>query len=171
MLKNNRGQVAVLDLFISALIFGLLVTTIMFTWNSYTLKIDKQIDYNTNLLRAYHITDLLTRFPGKPTSWEKYNEPQLGSNPIEIVGLAREDRILDPTKVSGFINLEYDLSREILGITDYDYYFKLTHIDGTDFDPVIESGEIINESEIVVTLTRYVIYNETEAVMEFWLQK
>jgi hypothetical protein len=167
--KNKKGQVAVLDLFISALIFGILVATIMVTWNSYGIKIEKQIDYNTNLLRAYHISDLLTRFPGKPSFWGL--QAQMGPHSVEIIGLAKSDRILDSTKVQAFRTMDYNESKEKLEIAMYDYYFRLYKLDGSDFNPPIEAGIKNNESEITVTLKRYVIYNETESILEFWLQQ
>jgi hypothetical protein len=167
--KNKKGQVAVLDLFVSALVFGILVATIMVTWNSYGVKIDKQLDYNTNLLRAYHISDLLTRFPGKPSFWGLQHA--LGPQDVEIIGLAKSDRILDTVKVISFKNMDYNESKQKLGISSYEYYFRVSKLDGSDFSPAIESGIKDNESEITVTLKRYVIYNETESILEFWLQK
>ena len=106
LIQHKKGQVAVLDLFIAALIFGIIVTAIMFTWNSYTVKIQNQIDYNTNLVRAYHISDLFVRYPGKPSAWEHYYD--LSEDPIEILGLANQDHIIDVDKMSAFMNLSYD---------------------------------------------------------------
>ena len=166
--QNKKGQVAVLDLFISALIFSIIVTTVMFTWNSYTQKIEDQLDYNSDLLTAYHISDLLTRYPGKPSSWEFLQHVSI--NPVEIIGLAQDDRVLNPMKVDRFLALEYEFIQEKLNIGAYDFYFHLTEIDGDEFNPILEVGNITDNSSAVV-LKRYVIYNETESILEFWLQK
>jgi hypothetical protein len=165
---RKKGQVAVLDLFIAALIFGIIVTSIMFVWNNYNVKIDRQIDSNTNLIRAYHISDLLTRYPGKPTAWEKYYD--LGLDTVTIIGLAKDDRVVDEGKLSTFLDLDYDYIRSKLSINSYDFYFKMTNLDGSDLIPSVEKGNITNSS-VAIVLKRYVIYNEEEKILEFWLQE
>jgi len=167
LIRHKKAQVAVLDLYISAMIFSIIVATVLLTWNSYNVKIDKEIDDNTILLRSYHISDLLTRYPGKPTSWELY--PNM-SDSVEIIGLASEDRVLDPIKVGKFLNFSDDYLKSKLKIEGYNFYFRLAYINGTDFNPAIEKGTKVNSTKIV-SLKRYVIYNETETLLEFWLQK
>nr|MBA4405477.1 hypothetical protein [Nanoarchaeum sp.] len=164
---NKKAQIAVLDLFIAAMIFGVLVTGIMITLNNYNEKIEKRIDTNTNMIRAYHISDLLTRYAGKPSAWEKFDEGT-SLNPVTIIGLAKQDHVIDNDKLNAFLNLEYDYIKSKLSINNYEYYFRLSNIDGSDFDPKIEKGEKLNDTTYV-TLKRYVIYNESEAILEFWL--
>lgn len=166
-IANKKAQIAVLDLFISAMIFGIIVTGIMVTWNNYNEKIEKRIETNTNLIRAYHISDLLTRYPGKPSAWEKFDEGT-ANNPVTIIGLAKSDHVIDGDKLSSFLLLDYDYAKDKLSINNYEYYFRLSKVDGTDFDPVIEKGSKLNDTNYV-TLKRYVIYNESEAILEFWL--
>lgn len=168
LMGPKKGQVAVLDLFIAALIFSIIVTAIMFTWNSYNVKIEDQIEYNTNLVRAYHISDLLVRYAGKPSAWEHYGD--LSEDAIEIVGLAERDHIIDPDKLNSFMNLSYDYVRTKLKINEYQFYMDLKHINGSDFNPPIEFGNQTNESSII-SLRRYVIYNDTEAILGIWIQE
>ncbi|MBS3172314.1 hypothetical protein J4438_01890 [Candidatus Woesearchaeota archaeon] len=165
--RNKKAQVAVLDLFIAAMIFGILVTAIMITWNDYNEKIDKRISQNTNLIRAYHISDLLTRYAGKPSAWEKFGE-DTAEDPLTIIGLAKEDHVIDNDKLTTFLSLDYNYTKDKLSINSYEYYFKILNIDGSDFNPVIEKGIKMNNTNYV-TLKRYVIYNESEAILEFWL--
>jgi hypothetical protein len=157
---HKKGQVAVLDLFIAVLIFGIIVATVMFTWNSYNSKIDDRIEHNTNLLRAYHVTDLLTKYPGKPSNWENCFEEG-----ATILGLAKADRIIDQNKLFSFLDMEYNLTRDKLSINNYNFYFKLENQ-----DVLYEKGLKINDSS-TVAIRRIVIYNEVETNMDFWLQK
>ena len=168
LIQHKKAQVAVLDLFIAALIFGILVSAIMVTWNNYNVKIDQRIEDNTNLIRAYHISDLLVRYPGKPTAWETY--PELIGDSISIIGLAKSDGVIDPVKLSEFTKLENDFIKDKLKTGHYDFYFKLVQIDGSHFTPPIEKGNLTNSSTSIA-LRRYVIYNETEAILEFHLQR
>ncbi len=165
--RNKKGQVAVLDLFISAMIFGILVTVIMVTWNNYNTKIENQIDYNTELVKSFHLTDLLTKYPGKPSAWEHIVEGD--DIKISILGLAKDDRVIDPVKLQEFLSFDYNETKQIMRITSYDYYFRLYKLDGSDFTPKIEKGVILNDTS-TIALTRFVIYNETEAILEFRLQ-
>ena len=164
---NKKAQVAVLDLFIAAMIFGIIVTGIMITWNNYNNKIEKRIDSNTNMVRAYHISDLLTRYTGKPSAWEKFDE-DLSTNPVTIIGLAKQDHVIDNDKLNAFLNLDYDYIKAKLSINTYEYYFRISKVNGSDFDPKIEKGTKLNNTNYVA-LKRYVIYNESEAILEFWL--
>ncbi|MCD4759658.1 hypothetical protein K8R33_02130 [archaeon] len=166
--KNKRGQVAVLDLFIAIMIFGIIIATVMVAWNNYIGKIDKQLDCNTKLIKAYHISDLLTKYPGKPSSWDYYSEEDLP--PLTIIGLAYKPNVLDEHKLSKFTDLDYDLAKKKLNIESYDFYFNLTRIDGGAFDPKIAMGiDKIGVPKVVIR--RYVIYNEKEAMLEFGLQE
>jgi hypothetical protein len=159
---HKKGQVAVLDLFIAAVIFGIIVTTVMFTWNSYNNKIDDRIEYNTNLLRAYHVTDLLTKYPGKPSFWER--DFDLNEDTVTILGLAKSDRVIDPKKLSAFLTMNYSVVKSKLDLNNYEFYFKLENDDVT-----YEKGMKINDSP-TIAIKRLVIYNETKTNLDFWLQ-
>ena len=162
--KNKKAQVAVLDLFIAAVIFGILVTMIMATWNNYNIKIDRQIEYSEMVIKAYHVSDLLSQYPGKLSAWEDYSLIQ----PLTL-GLASEQGIIDQGKLDAFLDMDYDLTRDILNIKVYDYYFKLIHVNGSDFNPAINKG---NETgDRVVSITRLVLYNGEEALLRFKLEK
>src|SRR3989344_2818749 len=99
--QHKKAQVAVLDLYISALMFGILITFVMFTWNNYNIKINNQLDYNSDLIKAYHISDLFVKYQGKPTAWHRTN---ITENPISILGLAQSEGVLNSDKVDIFIN-------------------------------------------------------------------
>ena len=168
MKQNKTGQLAILDLFMSGLMFAIIVSLVMFTWNDYNVKIDKQLDYNTNLIKAYHVSDLLVKYQGRPTAWQRYENV---SNPAVTLGLAQGEGELNVEKVEFFINnLTYEYTKDKLGINSYEYYLRLLKLDGTNFTPPIEKGTT-NTTEQTVTLRRYVLYNGEEAILEFSLKK
>ena len=170
--KNKKGQVAVLDLFISAVIFGVLVSTIMLTWNEYNIRIEKHIGYNDLVIKTFHITDLLVQYPGKPTAWER-PRPVMGDifpqpSPTTI-GLAAEENIIDEYKLNRFLSKNYNHTRDNFNIMNYDFYFKITNLDGSDLDPPIELG--IQKNKTIVSVKRLVIYKNEEAVLQFQLEE
>ena len=168
LIRYKKGQVVELDLFMAIIIFGFILVIIFLAWNTYSQKINRELDYNTNLIKSYHISDLLTKYPGRPSSWEQ--NILLGETQIDTIGLSSKDRIIDDNKLSTFLTLDYNFTKDVMNINSYEYYFKISKIDGTDFDSSLEKG-IKTDDESTIALRRYVIYNETAAIMEFWLQK
>lgn len=167
MKRNKKGQVAVLDLFMSGLMFGIAITLVMFTWNSYNVKIEDQLDYNTNLIKAYHVSDLLVKYPGRPTGWHRYNT----SNPAVTIGLAQEEGVLNIDKVDAFVNnLTYNYTKDKLEINNYEYFMRIVKLDETNFTPPLSKGNT-SSTEQMITLRRYVLYNDEEAILEFTLKK
>jgi len=159
---NKKAQVAVLDLFIAAVIFGLLITTVMLTWNKYNIKMNEQINYNTMVIRTYHISDLLTQYPGKPSAWEKEEE----INPITL-GLASQEGVIDQTKLNKFLEMDYNQTKDILNIMIYDYHFKLTNLTGSN----LTQNKGLEKNTKTVSITRLVIYNGQEALLQFKLEE
>lgn len=166
---NKKGQVAVLDLFIAAVIFGVLVTTIMLTWNEYNVRIEEHIDYNDLVIKAVHITDLLSQYPGKPTGWEGPRVFLPKRNTITTIGLASDEGIIDENKLDRFLNLTYNETRDIFNIKSYDYFFKIIKVDGSNFSPSIEKGILTNKT--IVSIRRLVIYKDDPAILQFQLEE
>ena len=169
LIQHKKAQVAVLDLFIAAMIFGIMVATIMAAWNSYNIKIEEKIENNDDILRAYHVSDLLVRYPGRPSYWELNSG--LSSDPVDTIGLAEKDGVIDPTKLAVFFNFSDDYIKNKLKIKGYEYYFRLAYINDTDFDPPVIKGEKINDSETIISIRRFALYNGTEVILEIQLQK
>ena len=167
--KNKKAQVAVLDLFVAAIIFGILVTILMTTWNEYNAKIDKQLEYNDFVIKVYHITDLLVLYHGKPSAWEKPSPTYHVDAPwpMDMIGLALEDGVISEKKLNTFLNMTYNETREIFNIRGYDYLFQLKRIDGSEFSPQIIKG--VSGEEAIVAVRRLVLYNDEEAILYFQL--
>jgi hypothetical protein len=171
MIKTKKAQVAVLDLFISAVIFGILVAAIMFVWNDYNTKIEEHIEYNDLVIKTMHITDILTQYPGKPSGWEK---AKTGINifnqeTVTTFGLASDESIIDEYKLGRFLNMTYNQTRDILNINNYNYYLKLMKTNGSDFDPPIGKG--IQTNNTIVSIRRLVLYKNEEAILHFQLEE
>ncbi len=154
MLK--RGQVAVTDFFIAAVIFAIIVTAIMLSWNSYNRKIQDQINYNELIIKGFHASELLSKYPGRPTAWETTGE-------VDLIGLADEKNLISEAKLLNFTQRSYDETRRLLNLEAYGFYFELKDAVGNDFSPSIIGSKSGN---ISVNIRRFVVYKNQEAVLE-----
>src|SRR3989344_6068419 len=96
----KKGQIMIMDLFMSFFVFILLISSVIFTWNAYTLRLNDKLDYEEMMTKAFHVSDLLIENPGVPSEWEK------SSSSVEVIGLATKDRVLSEEKVNAFINFD-----------------------------------------------------------------
>lgn len=158
--RNKKAQIVTTDLFIAVVIFTILMSIIVVSWGRYTTKLDDKLNYEEMQIRAFQISNLLVKSNGNPSNWEN------GGN-IESLGLAARDRILSSSKVDAFVNLSYGNITKLLGIRNYDFYFKLKD---SENNSLALKGNIPS-GDFAVSLRRYVIYENEDAVMEFTLWK
>jgi len=158
-IKSRIGQVSVIDLFISVVVFGLIIVSIMLTWNSYNVKINEQIGYNELLIRGFQVSDLLSNYKGNPENWNK-----LGNN-VTVIGLAESEGVISKDKLGNFTNMTYNDIKSKLNIKTYDFYFNLSAVnDG--FDEVVIGNK--SGDQTIVT-RRLVLYEGEKGVLEFAL--
>jgi len=117
-------------------------------------------DYNTNKqiyemnMLALSISDYLVRRPGIPAEWNRSN--------VEVIGLAREENILDRGKVNEMMSMGYDELKKALGTGNYEAYIELTYLNSsivkneTGYD--IVAGQKPNNASYVAVNERYCIY-------------
>lgn len=124
--------------------------------NSMRLKEERNEMENLVLL----ISDQLIKGLGIPSDWNKTN--------VVAIGLAKEDNILDPVKVSNFINLGTNKTKNILGIGNYNFIFRLRDINE---NILVEYGTPpINSNEVII-VRRVVLYQGRPTIMDFGLWK
>jgi hypothetical protein len=161
-----RAQIWSLDFAASMVIFALTVGIVMFSWN-YTIQ-NSADQVNLNILEndVMMISDTLIRMPGLPEDWD--------ASSVRVIGLADEENILNKTKVTQFIGMDYNQTKSLLGIANHEFYFEIRHlndsvmgINGTNItkgtDP---TGQ---DASVVVPVERYVMINGDIAKMEFYL--
>ena len=152
----KKSQAFVIDFSIAITIFILLLTASIVVWNNHKSKLAQDINYNEMMIIAYRITDLLVKTSGQPDDWTKDN--------LQVIGLADSNRELSVDKVNNFSNINYDTAKEILYIKGYDFSFQL----------ITQSQQLTNlygknssNASQIISLRRFVLYNGTEAIMEF----
>ena len=167
---QRRGQAAITDLFIAVAIFVVLIAITTLIWNLYNVRLDSRLDYDTMLLRGYHITEGFIRSPGYPEDWETWATP---AQTTQLFGLAHDDHIISPAKIERFVELSdpaqpsYIALKETMKISLYNYYFVLKAENNV---PVYSAGNHPS-GKFTVNLARYVVYNGQPHILEFAIWK
>ncbi len=157
----RKSQVAVTDLLISLVIFLLLIIALVSFWNTYSKRLGQDMDYRALELKAFQITDILTKNPGIPLTWE--NDP----SSVLVLGLQQKDGILSKNKVSAFLSLNESSTKELLNIEAYNYYTELRALNNTPLTN--SSGTSPNNPKQIITIKRFLIYEDQKAILAFTL--
>lgn len=162
MKPNKKSQIFTIDLMVAMFIFIVLLTAIMLMWNRYIVIANNQIEYNEAQIMAYQVSDLFVKTKGKPSNWEENSSNAL------IIGLASSDRIISTAKVNAFLNISYNNSKKILNIPYYDFSFQINDLLGNNLTNFYGNTA---EGDFIISLKRYIFYENEKAIMEFQLWK
>lgn len=123
---NRKGQGLAIDCLFAALIFLLLLNSIIGLWQSNMAFLESENRASDLRQEAEQTLDLLVRHSGSPEDWEKKEWEE-----IEVIGLAKRDRVLDQEKVERFSTLagsfwdsDYNSIRSSL-MAGRDFHFTL----------------------------------------------
>ena len=148
-----KGQIMSSDFLVAFFLFLILFIAVTIAWNG---MLDSSI---TDIERKYmesiamRITDIFVKSPGYPSNWE--------NREIVAIGLVDHDRRIDQAKLDAFMNMDYETSKDVLGIKGYDYFFRLVRNNVT-------KGYLGGETAIFIE--RRVLYNGDDR-LEFILWK
>jgi len=156
--KKPKAQIIMSDFLIGLVIFLVVIALATSVWgkNIYNMGLkEKRSEMETLVLL---ISDQLVKSSGIPEDWNSTN--------IAAIGLAESDNVLSPAKVSNFINLENEKTKNLLGIRNYNFIFRLRNMSE---NILVEYGNIpVNEKESVI-IRRIVLYQGRPAIMDFGL--
>ena len=131
---NKKGQGMVIDLMAAVLIFLIIGGSIMFVWADKEIEAEERFFENERITMAERTLDTMIKSNGLPANWEEYEgtNSEIADN-IQMLGLAKRDRVLDVEKVEKFAELSnlddtYAILRTKLLIGGNEYYFRI-------FDP------------------------------------
>ena len=165
----KKGQVFSGEFIIAYMIFIVVLSMVIYLWNSTTRGVlDSDIQFSLNE-KATDAAEQIIRTPGSPNNWYE------NLSNIYSVGLANESRILLRDKVLSFTEListsnnsycegdpNYECHRNLLGLSNYEFFFNITYMN--------KSTVMINETMIfggrpAVNETRKVTIGRT-AILE-----
>ena len=111
------------------------------------------------------VSDVLVRTGGNPSDW---NETAMA------IGLASGENILSEDKVRNFIfYMDYNDSRRIMGIRNYEYYFTMKDIENQTIqldNQDVEKGYYpSSDVGTIVPIERYTLFRGKIAIIDFLL--
>jgi len=145
---KRKAQAWSLDFITSMAIFLLVLVTLYFVWNYVNVQNMEQKTLDEIETTALAVSDSLIRTGGLPEDWNTTN--------VNIIGLAQEENVLDPEKVSYFLSMgssNYNLTKNIL-TGKYDFFFSMTDLNGTSYGTI---GSVPAD-RTVVPVERYCSY-------------
>jgi len=169
-MTKKRGQAAITDLFIAIAIFIVLITITTLIWNLYNSRLQSRLDYDTMVLKGYHIVDALVKSRGYPEDWEILPNPETSTI---MFGLADYDHVISDAKIDKFAQLSdpsqnsYTNLKNTMKISLYEYRILLK---APDNKVVYDSGRI-PAGKFTVNLARFVFYKDQPHILEFAIWK
>lgn len=151
---GKRSQISMSDIFLAVSVFVILIGAVVFLYNSYGQKFESRKSFNRMQLSAMEAADVLAKTNGLPSNWE------LNPDMTEAIGLAGNERNISEQKLNAFLNISYNRSRELMGISQ-DYYFKIVYGKG---DFIAEKG-INSTGGEAVGVERRVMYRGENAIL------
>ena len=149
-----------LDFALAVFIFLIALGTLSVFWlNRLDEKLQSQ-HFDEMNLKANLAAETLVKSAGDPTNWENL-DPEL----VNLIGVVSQDRSVSEQKLNAFRNLNYDTARQLLNISEYDFYFELEGIDNvtTGLAPVADVDR--------AAVTRIVEYKGSEATARITLYR
>ncbi len=145
-----------IDLVMGFFIFVLIFTSVLSAVNKNTKDFTRNMELNEINHSSFFVLKELTETKGYPENWEDLSESH-----IERIGLMERNQISED-KLTAFSNLDYNKSRELLGLEGYDYYFVLTQ------GVIIISAGLspASQTEYLISTKRIVNYRGSEAQIE-----
>ena len=172
-----KAQIWAIDFATSVIIFAIGIVVVLFAFNGLADSTGQELESSRMQDRALEVTESFVRTAGLPLGWT--------SSDVTAIGLAQEynetdastgvrENVLDSSKVLAFVspNLDYNKSKAIMDISNYEYYFWMEHINGTQVSLQgvdIVKGTNFASARNVVIVERHVILSEVIMKLELVL--
>lgn len=163
-LINKKGQAVILDLLIAIVVFLLVFSFLAWTYTRHFLRLDSETSDNTLMMKAFDITEILTKSEGIPNDWNISN--------VQAIGLASGDRVLSTQKIQQFSNMSYNVSKRMFGISDKEFFLQIRDLTNSNlFEAGISPSEnnSCNNTYRAVTLKRFAFWGGQKVVLYFTL--
>ncbi len=169
--SRKTAQVFSGEFLIAYFIFAIALVLVFYMWDTTIAEI-MQSEHLCDLEdTSVDVAEKLIKTRGIPENWSL--------NDVDSIGLAGESRILDQEKVLKFLkmmnasNSNYENNKYLLGIGKYNFYFKITDIEGDTIkinNLTCETGKVpVNETQML-TITRTAILNDeiVRTILTVW---
>jgi hypothetical protein len=139
--SSTRGQVFSGEFLLSFLMFIAALALVLNVWNTTIGEVLGTEGMRTMEELGVDAAEELVRTPGTPLQWDEWN--------VTSLGLANMSRVLVDLKIKAFVHYmsdnqtdlcptagatNYDCNLHMIGISGYDAYFNISHLNGSTVD-------------------------------------
>ncbi len=118
----RRAQIFTIDFIISLVVFITILMTIISLWMALDLHI-KEVESRREMHSiSISVSDALIRSKGHPDKWNETN--------VQSIGLAEEEYVLSLNKTILLIQMNYDTTRSIMRLGNYQLFMYMSDING-----------------------------------------
>lgn len=168
-----------MDFSISVVIFITTVILIFFAFNLLSSDALGQIEISRMQDTALEVTESLVRTTGQPKNWTPTTVGAIGlvqERTVTNTSTEVRENVLDEGKVLNFIDeeLNYNHSKVLMGISNYEYYFQIKHLNGTILSLQgvnLTKGLNYTNAMDIVSVERYAILSNSLIRLQFLLWK
>ncbi len=156
----SKAQTTSLEFFI---VSGVVVLVIVASYLMYDLTASRTTEAHNKIameLIATDIMDTLVRSNGIPGGWEDFPPS------TSTFGLASSPLVVDTRKVDAFTAFDYTASKNIMGISGFQYFFDVRTLNNTILK---QSGLRPANPKIVVNPVMAAVMNGTVVYVDFML--
>lgn len=161
---NKKGQAIVIDLFLSLVIFVIAITFIVTTYGINAWRLEYETSYNSLLLKAFDITEMLTKSEGIPGDWN--------TTSVQAIGLASNDRVLSTNKLKLLSNMSYNQIKNLFGIVSKEFLLQIRDLSNANLFEAgvspLENNPCGKDYESV-TLKRFAVWEGQKVILYFTL--
>ena len=152
---SRKGQLNSIDFTTAMIVFVVLVVFLVTFWFVSVSHVARGIKENKMGAEAIAVSDMLVKSPGIPPHWEVNS-----TGSTQALGLADSANVLNVGKLTEFSQIDYETSKELLGIT-HEYYF---YIEDKWGNRLYETGNATIEEQ-AVSVGRFALLGEEKVIM------
>ena len=160
MLQRTKGQATSFEFF---LISGVIVLAVMSSFQIYDLTNSRTSGSHQKISMEFISIDIMDGFiktPGNPDNWQR------NINSTLSFGLVDKTHEMNFEKIDAFSNFDYNTSKRIMGIENFDYFFSVTSVNDT---VVRQSGIRPFDPDVVVNPRMLAKLGEDVVFIDFML--
>ena len=163
-MPSKKAQAVVIDLFFALIIFIITLSFVVGTYGHNVLRLEYDTNYGLLMLKAFDITEMLTKSEGIPIDWNVSS--------VQAIGLASNDRVLSTEKITRLSNISYNKSRELFGIVGKEFFLQIRDLYNVNlFEAGISplEGNTCGDNYEAVTLRRFAVWEGQTVILHFTL--
>ena len=158
---NQKGQIALLDVFLACVLFILLFVAITALYNqriNELIELKKNDQLKESGSKAF---DVLVKSYGIPENWS------LSGNDANVIGLLQNSHTIDLQKWNALKNMDYGVAKQKLGLSSFEFNLELRNKNQFLID---EIGLDANTGNVLM-LQRVMDYNNESVKVNFIVWK